>query len=159
MPVKTHQAFYFLALCEEQSFTRAARRCGIAQPSLTRAIQNLESEFGGQLFERNRPIVRLTHLGHFLRPDFERIVRATTALTRKVAEINDHGPPNPALSQSNGGIHARSSGSRHDNRNHHSGPELAPHTARDRGSARAGASPDGSSRAAVNSRCKNSPEP
>jgi DNA-binding transcriptional LysR family regulator len=92
MPVKTHQVFYFLALCEEQSFTRAARRCGVAQPSLTRAIQNLESQFGGRLFERDKSIVRLTHFGHFVRPDFERIVRATTALTRKVAEIKGHGP-------------------------------------------------------------------
>ena len=92
MPVKTHQVFYFLALCEEQSFTRAARRCGIAQPSLTRAIQNLESQFGGRLFERDKSIVRLTHFGHFVRPDFERIVRATTALTRKVAEIKGRPP-------------------------------------------------------------------
>jgi LysR family hydrogen peroxide-inducible transcriptional activator len=92
MPVKTHQVFYFLALCEEQSFTRAARRCGIAQPSLTRAIQNLESEFGGRLFERNRSNVRLTHFGLFVRPDFERIDRATAALTRKVAEIKGHDP-------------------------------------------------------------------
>ena len=92
MPVKTHQVSYFLALCEEQSFTRAARRCGIAQPSLTRAIQTLESEFGAALFERNKSIVRLTHLGHFLRPDFERIDQATTALKRKVAEIKGNGP-------------------------------------------------------------------
>jgi LysR family hydrogen peroxide-inducible transcriptional activator len=58
MPVKTHQVSYFLALCEEQSFTRAARRCGIAQPSLTRAIQSLESEFGGLLFERKVAEIR-----------------------------------------------------------------------------------------------------
>jgi hypothetical protein len=33
----------------------------------------------------------LTHLGHFVRPDFEQIDRATTALTRKVAEIKGNG--------------------------------------------------------------------
>ena len=92
MPVKTHQVSYFLALCEEQSFTRVARRCGIAQPSLTRAIQTLESEFGGLLFERSKSIVRLTHLGQFVRPEFERIDQATTALRLKVAEIKGHGP-------------------------------------------------------------------
>ena len=97
MAVKTHQVLYFLALCEEQSFTRAARRCGIAQPSLTRAIQALESEFGGRLFERKRSVVCLTSLGHFLRPDFESIGRATKALTRKVAEIKDHGAPQPLI--------------------------------------------------------------
>jgi DNA-binding MarR family transcriptional regulator len=57
MAVKTHQVLYFLALCEEQSFTRAARRCGIAQPSLTRAIQALEIR---------RPVVRAKKIGRVL---------------------------------------------------------------------------------------------
>jgi Bacterial regulatory helix-turn-helix protein, lysR family len=87
MPVKMHQVFYFLALCEEQSFIRAARRCGVAQPSLTHAIQRLECEFGGQLFERNKSIVRLTNFGVLVRPDFERIGQATAALMRRVAEL------------------------------------------------------------------------
>jgi Bacterial regulatory helix-turn-helix protein, lysR family len=36
--MELHQVRYFLALCEERSFTRTARRCGISQPSLTGAI-------------------------------------------------------------------------------------------------------------------------
>ncbi len=87
MRVKTHQVSYFLALCEEQSFTRAARRCGVAQPSLTRAIQELESECGGPLFERNRSNVSLTGLGHHLKPDFARIDRALSDVARKVTEF------------------------------------------------------------------------
>src|SRR4026208_2496049 len=50
--MKIRQVTYFLALCEEQSFTRAAKRCGVAQPSLTRAIQLLEQEIGGRVRER-----------------------------------------------------------------------------------------------------------
>ena len=46
--------WYFLVLCEERHFTRAAQRCGIAQPSLTNAIKRLEALFGGSLFERPR---------------------------------------------------------------------------------------------------------
>lgn len=87
MRVKTHQVSYFLALCEEQSFTRAAKRCGVAQPSLTRAIQELESECGGPLFERNRSNVSLTGLGHHLRPDFVRIDRALSDVARKATEF------------------------------------------------------------------------
>jgi DNA-binding transcriptional LysR family regulator len=87
MPVKMHQVFYFVALCEEQSFTRAANRCGVAQPSLTRAIQTLEEEFGGYLFERSRSNVRLTQLGLLVRADFERISQATTALAQKITEF------------------------------------------------------------------------
>ena len=45
--MKMHQVSYFLALCEEKSFTRAAKRCGVKQPSITRAIKELESEIGG----------------------------------------------------------------------------------------------------------------
>jgi Bacterial regulatory helix-turn-helix protein, lysR family len=87
MPVKMHQVSYFLALCEEQNFTRAAKRCGVAQPSLTRAIQQLEQEFGNRLFERNNTTVRLTDLGAFVRPDFEQIARAAARVTQKVAKF------------------------------------------------------------------------
>jgi hypothetical protein len=44
------QIRYFFALCEARHFTRAARRCGISQPSLSNAIRRLEEEFGGRLF-------------------------------------------------------------------------------------------------------------
>lgn len=87
MRVKTHQIRYFLALCEEHSFTRAARRCGVAQPSLTRAIRELENECAGQLFERNRSNVSLTGLGHHVKPDFVRVERALCDVARKVAEF------------------------------------------------------------------------
>lgn len=82
-----HQVSYFLALCEEQNFTRAAKRCGVAQPSLTRAIQQLEQEFGNRLFERNNTTVRLTDLGTLVRPDFEQIDRAAARVTQNVAKF------------------------------------------------------------------------
>jgi len=63
---------YFLALCEERSFTRAAKRCGVSQPSLTNAIMALEQELGGTLFQR-KPLVALTVLGHAVHPYLDRI--------------------------------------------------------------------------------------
>ncbi len=50
--MEMHQIRYFLALCEELNFTKAAERCNVAQPSLTRAIKLLEDEFGGVLLHR-----------------------------------------------------------------------------------------------------------
>jgi DNA-binding transcriptional LysR family regulator len=50
--MQMHQIRYFLALCEERNFTRAAKRSGISQPSLTSAISAFERELGGALFHR-----------------------------------------------------------------------------------------------------------
>jgi DNA-binding transcriptional LysR family regulator len=63
----TNQIIYFLALCDELHFTRAARRCGIAQPSMTNAIRALENELGGRLFHR-KPKPRLSELGQWVQP-------------------------------------------------------------------------------------------
>jgi DNA-binding transcriptional LysR family regulator len=72
--MKMHQIRYFLALYEERSFIRAARSCGVSQPSLTNGIKALEGELGGDLFMR-RPCIALTPLGSAVRPRFVRIVR------------------------------------------------------------------------------------
>src|SRR5215813_4134452 len=98
--MKIRQVAYFLALCEEHSFTRAARRCGVAQPSLTRAIQLLEQEIGGRLFERSNSSVRLTELGALVHPEFIRIGQATENIKGTaagfLASATDVSDPRPA---------------------------------------------------------------
>jgi DNA-binding transcriptional LysR family regulator len=59
--MEMHQVRYFLAVCEALNFTRAAEECHVAQPSLTRAIKQLEGELGGDLFRRERPLLRLCY--------------------------------------------------------------------------------------------------
>jgi LysR family transcriptional regulator, hydrogen peroxide-inducible genes activator len=66
--MKTSQIGYFLTLCEDLNFTKAAERCGVAQSTLTRAIKLLEMEFGGPLLRRERANTHLTELGRIIRP-------------------------------------------------------------------------------------------
>ena len=66
--MEMHQIRYFLAVCGKLNFTRAAEECNVTQPSLTRAIKNLEAELGGELFRRERLRTHLTELGRATRP-------------------------------------------------------------------------------------------
>ena len=78
-----HQARYFVALCETLNFTRAAEKCNVTQPSLTRAIKLLEDELGGPLFNRERNQTHLTELGRLMEPHLRELVdQARAARTR-----------------------------------------------------------------------------
>ena len=57
---------YFQAVAEELSFSRAARRLRIAQPALSRAVQELEGGLGVRLIDRTRRAIRLTPGGEVL---------------------------------------------------------------------------------------------
>jgi DNA-binding transcriptional LysR family regulator len=62
--VNLRQLQYFLAIADEGSFTRAAQRLLVAQPSLSQQIKSLEQELGGPLLERLPTGVRLTAAGN-----------------------------------------------------------------------------------------------
>jgi LysR family hydrogen peroxide-inducible transcriptional activator len=70
-----NQVTYFLHLADTLNFTEAARRSGVSQPSLTRAIQRLEQELGGPLLYRDGRDTRLTALGRDIQVEFMRIDR------------------------------------------------------------------------------------
>ena len=77
--MEMHQVRYFLAVCDELNFTRAAEHCHVSQPALTRAIQGLEDEFGGPLFHRERNNTHLTELGKLVRPYLTEVFEQTAA--------------------------------------------------------------------------------
>lgn len=66
---------YFLAVARHRHFTRAAEQLGIAPPTLTRQIQDLESALGTRLFVREQREVRLTDAGKALQVEAELAVR------------------------------------------------------------------------------------
>ncbi len=53
----------FLALVDAGSFTRAAERIGVTQPSLSAGVADLERQVGAKLFVRERRNLRLTDAG------------------------------------------------------------------------------------------------
>src|SRR5215813_12924511 len=73
--MEMHQIRYFLAICEMRNFTRAAERCKVSQPALTRAIQMLEEELGGPLLIRGHGASQPTELGRIMKPYLERVLQ------------------------------------------------------------------------------------
>lgn len=81
--MKMQQVRYFIALYEIKNFSRAAKRCGVSQPSLTNAIKRLEQTLGGQLFKRNRGSTELTELGQVVKPYLTQLDQCVYEVKRK----------------------------------------------------------------------------
>jgi DNA-binding transcriptional LysR family regulator len=82
-----HQVRYCVALYKNLNFTRAAEACHVTQPALTRAIQKLEDELGGPLFERERNLTQLTELGRLMRPLLEQTLAAAEAAKAQATQF------------------------------------------------------------------------
>lgn len=84
--MELHQVRYFLAACETLNFTRAAERCAVSAPSLSRAIHLLEEELGGQLFRRERHLTHLTDLGRLMQQHLATMNEAANAAKRDAGD-------------------------------------------------------------------------
>jgi DNA-binding transcriptional LysR family regulator len=87
MAMELHQVRYFLALARSLNFTRAAKECGVTQPSLTKAIRKLEYELGGELIYRERRLTQLTDLGKLVLPMLEATYAAAEMARRQAQEF------------------------------------------------------------------------
>jgi DNA-binding transcriptional LysR family regulator len=85
--MELHQVRYFLALANTLNFTRAAEMCNVTQPALTKGVQKLEQELGGQLIYRERQLTHLTDLGKAVLPMLERALASTEAVRRRAREF------------------------------------------------------------------------
>ena len=82
---------YFVTVVEEQSITKAAEKLCMAQPPLSRQIQNLEEELGIQLFERGSRPVRTTEAGQFFYQHAVQILTHTaqaTSMAKRISSVN-----------------------------------------------------------------------
>ena len=74
MAMTIHQMRIFWAVSQAQSYTKASKMLGLAQPSLSQQISKLEDELGSKLFERNSGKIKLTEAGQFLYSKTETIL-------------------------------------------------------------------------------------
>lgn len=101
--MKIHHVRYFLALCKEQNFSRAAKRCSVTQPSLTNGIKDLEGELGGQLFHRDRSGIRMTELGKLMQPYMQRVQLNCELARNSAREFIARPRPKPPLPPNSAG--------------------------------------------------------
>jgi DNA-binding transcriptional LysR family regulator len=87
--VRYRRLGYFVAVAEELSFTRAARRLHMAQPPLSQQVALLEKEIGTPLFDRSRRTIRLTAAGAALLPEARRLLSDLDETVRMVRSIGD----------------------------------------------------------------------
>jgi DNA-binding transcriptional LysR family regulator len=85
--MEIHQLRYFIAVVDEGSFSRAAAREHVAQPSLSQQIQKLEAEMGERLFDRLPRSVVVTEAGKCLLEYARRILAEIADARRCVDEL------------------------------------------------------------------------
>lgn len=85
--MELHQVRYFLAVASTLNFTRAAEQCNVTQPALTKGIQKLEQELGGQLIYRERQLTQLTDLGKEVLPMLARTLASAETARRRAKEF------------------------------------------------------------------------
>lgn len=78
---------YFLAVADTRSFTRAAERLHVTQPTLSHQIKQLESMVGTVLFDRSTKEVELTAAGRLFKPYCERILKEIEASALALSEL------------------------------------------------------------------------
>ena len=78
---------YFIAVGEEQHYGRASLRLGVAQPALSRQIQDLEEEIGFDLFDRLPRGVKLSAAGKLFLEDARRILQTVDEAAARAARV------------------------------------------------------------------------
>jgi DNA-binding transcriptional LysR family regulator len=86
--MELHHVRDFVAVAEELSFTRAADKLHVAQPSLTRKIRNLEAEIGVSLFDRAKGRLALTEAGRAFLIDAKRLMALSTESIERARRVS-----------------------------------------------------------------------
>ena len=91
--VTINQLRAFVAVCDQGSFSGAARTLARAQSAISHAIKALESAFDVELFERNTRKAQLTAAGRSLLPDARAVISRTEEMKNRAGAIATAGVP------------------------------------------------------------------
>ena len=80
-----NQMKYVVVLAEEKSFTKAAKKLFISQPSLSKSIKLLEEELATELFER--PTLKLTYSGEIFVRKVRNILKDIENVKVQISDI------------------------------------------------------------------------
>ncbi len=85
----TQQVQYIIALVEEGSFSKAAKKLFVTQPSISQLIRNMELQLGAPLFDRSSLPIRITPLGQVYYDAAKKIQATERELENRISEINE----------------------------------------------------------------------
>ncbi|MDH6352126.1 LysR family transcriptional regulator [Brevibacillus sp. 1238] len=85
------QLHYFVTVSDLLSYSKAAQKLHISQPSLSNAIKNLEQEVGSPLLERNTRKIELTDAGNILYQKAILLLSQMDTLKKEMAEVKETG--------------------------------------------------------------------
>lgn len=75
---------YFMEVARQKSFSKAADAIHISQPSISKAIRDLERQLGVKLFYRSNRYVELTDAGEAILEQAQQIVSSFSAITARL---------------------------------------------------------------------------
>lgn len=78
---------YLIAVAELQSFSKAAKKCFISQPALTRCVKSIEDELGVKLFDRSCTPIKLTYAGERYITGMQQILDLKNKLDQEMEDI------------------------------------------------------------------------
>ncbi len=78
---------YLMAVAELKSFSKAAEKCFVSQPALTRCVKSIEEELGIKLFDRSCSPIKLTYAGERYIAGMQEILDMKIRLDQEMAEL------------------------------------------------------------------------
>lgn len=85
--MELRQIKYFVAVSDELSFTRAAKKLHVSQPPLSFQIASLETELGARLFDRTSRSVQLSEAGKAFLPHAQAVLARLDEAARHVQRV------------------------------------------------------------------------